>query len=198
MLIPVLAAVGVLVLSGCDVSDDGEGSTSAPVSEEAAAETAEGTAEETAEETIDAVEPAADATTLAAPGLALSVPPGWETGDQSAEGLTQLMARGELEDGTRAAVNVVGVPTAEADLASAVAEAQGLGQVRSEKQVSLPQLSTTGPATLLDLEYAVEGQPAQAWVLVLEHEGTTYTVSFLSQPFDESLAREVLGTLRDA
>ena len=191
-LLPVLAAVGVLALSGCTGSDDG-GSGSTSGSAPAGTSDAEGAAVET----IDPVEPAADATDLSAPDLTLSVPAAWEVGDQSGDGLTQLMARGE-EGGTRAAVQVVGVPTAETDTAAALDEARTLGQVRSETQVSLPRLSTTGPATLLDLEYTVEGQPAQSWVLVLEQGTSTYTVTFLAEPFDEALAREVLGTLRDA
>lgn len=149
-------------------------------------------------ETIEAVEPAADATALAGPGLTVSVPAGWDTADQSGDGLTQLMARGEVEGGSRAALNLVGVPTAESDLDAAVAEVETLGQVRSTTQVTLPQLSTTGPASLVDLDYALEGQAAQAWVLVFEHQDSTYTVTFLAEPFDEALARQTLGTLRDA
>lgn len=190
-LLPVLAAVGALALSGCTGSDDG-----APGGSSDPARTS--TSPEAAVETLDAVEPAADATDLAAPGLVLSVPAAWETGEQTTEGLTQLMARGEQEDGSRAAVNVVAVPTAETDLAAAVEETRSLGEVRSETPVSLPRLSTDGPATLLDLDYDIEGQPTQTWVLVFELDGSTYTVSFLSEPFDETLARQILGTLRDA
>lgn len=191
-LLPVLAAVGALALSGCSGADD----AAAPDGSSDPAATS--TPAEAAVETIDAVEPAADATDLAAPGLVLSVPAAWETGEQSTEGLTQLMARGEQEDGSRAAVNVVAVPTSETDLTAAVDETRSLGEVRSETPVSLPNVSTDGPATLLDLDYAVEGRPTQTWVLVFELDGSTYTVTFLSEPFDEALAREILGTLRDA
>lgn len=194
-LISVLAAVGVLALSGCTGSEEGSPGTSAGAP---SGQTTTPESEEAAVETLEAVEPPADAATLAAPGLALSVPAGWETGDQSADGLTQLTARGELDDGTRAALNLVGVPAAETDLATGLADARSFGDVRTETQVSLPQLSTTGSATLLDLDVAIDGQPARTWVLVFEHEGSTYNVTFLAEPFDEALARETLGTLRDA
>lgn len=190
--------MGVLALSGCSASDDDGGSTSASADGSPSAQTSAPGPDEAAVETLEAVEPAADAADLAASGLTLSVPAGWETGDQSAEGLTQLTALAQLDDGTRAAVNLVGVPTTETDLDSALADSRTLGEVTAETQVSLPQLSTTGPATLLDLDVAIDGQPARSWVLVFEHQGSTYTVAFLSDPFDEELARETLGTLRDA
>lgn len=191
-LLAVLAAVGVLALSGCSADEPGS-----PGAGTGSADPAGTTAAPEAEP-LPAVEPAAGSTTMTAPGLTLSVPPSWETGDESEEGLTQLTARAELEDGTRAAVNLVGVPDDETDVESAVAEVRGLGELRDERLVTLPRLSTTGPATLLDLDYAVEGQTARTWVLVFAHQGVTWTVTFLSDPFDETLARDTLGTLRDA
>lgn len=179
-----LTAVGALALAGC--SDDTVGTP---------AETS--TTVTDAAETLEAVEPPADSTELTAGGLALSVPAGWETAQDDSGGLSQATARGELEGGRRAAVNLVGVPTAETDVATSLEEARSLGEVAEETEVVLPQVPG-GTATLLDLEVDIEGEAARTWVLVLEHEGQTYTVTYLAVPFDETLARQTLGTLRDA
>lgn len=189
-----LAVTGVLLLTAC--SGTGDGDPAADTTTEADG------GEVAAEAPITPTEDPAESQVLDTQGIAYAVPETWET-QQSPEddGLFETSARGELADGVLSALNVVTVPTTETDAQTWVGEMRQLGEVHDEQTFTMPTLSTQGPITLIEMTYAIEGGTVRTWVLVFEHQdGRTYNVSFLGSDdtFDESRAAGLLGTLRDA
>lgn len=192
--ITAVAALGALLLAaGCNGSestDPQRNGNSSP------------TAEPAGDAPISAIEPPSGWQEVTTRDISFWVPADWETLEAPEDaGLLETTARGELEGGTLAVLNVVTVPTAETAAATWVQEMRTLGEVQDEQTFTLDGLTTTAPITLLDLTYSLEGSTARVWVLVFEHEaGDSYNLSFLAEEdtFDEEQAADLLGTLGDA